>query len=475
MARGELSTARVLLEQAILLTPTDARLHWQLGACHASASRLNLAYDSFREAVRLDPSIGPAHAGLGALYLIHGMVDLALESSSTAIALSPTNASIQLSHARILEAAGQIDAAWVLTQKMVDECRITPAVLRIYGRIARYRGEQTAALKLVEQLLGSSKLSVPERAAMNFTAADLLDSLGKYDEAFAHAAAGNAATRPCYDPSAHTRTFDRFINYFTADRLRRLSRSTETSNKPVFIVGMPRSGTSLVEQILASHPEIYGGGELEFMEHIFHGTVAMLGAKGNDYPECLDRLTVDQATGMAQIYLQPLIAMSPRSACITDKLPLNFLHLGLIQLLLPGARIIHCHRDPMDTCLSCHMNSFAVGNDFKFDLAHLGLFYRQYERLMSHWSTVLDLPILDVGYEELVTDPEGQARRMLRFLDLPFDPACLNFHQANRAVLTSSLQQVRQPMYASSVERWKHYEKHLGPLKDALAGSIRSG
>jgi tetratricopeptide (TPR) repeat protein len=468
-AHGDFPGARKLLEPAIAAAPGNARLHWQLGTCHAAAgNQLHLAHDCFRESVRLEPGMATAHASLGAWYFLNGIVDLALASSATAMALAPQNPRIVVSHARILEAAGQIDSAWSLARQLIDGKFITPGSVRLYGRIARYRGDQTTALNITLGLLHGGSLQVSERAAMDFTAADLLDSLGRYDEAFTHAAAGNAAIRPRYDPAAHARTFDRFIAWFTHDRIRSLARSKIISAKPIFIVGMPRSGTSLVEQILASHPDIHGAGELDFMERVFHGTVAMLGANANDYPECLEKLTPDQAIGMGQIYRQPLIALSPSSQAITDKLPLNFLHLGLINLLLPGARIIHCRRDPMDTCLSCHMNSFTAGNDFKFDLVHAGLFHRQYQRLMAHWRGALDLQMLDVSYEDLVAHPENETRRLLQFLSLPYDPACLDFHQTTRPVLTSSLQQVRQPFYAISIHRWKHYEKHLGPLKAAL-------
>ena len=204
------------------------------------------------------------------------------------------------------------------------------------------------------------------------------------------------------------------------------------------------------------------------MYQIWAGTVAMVGARPQDYPHCLDRLTLDQIDGMAQIYLQPLRAMNPQAKRITDKLPLNFLHLGLIEILFPGARVIHCRRDAMDTCLSCYMSSFREGHEFKYDLSNLGHFYRQYERLMAHWKANLDLPMLEVQYEELVEDSEGQSRRMIEFLDLPWDKRCLQFARTARPVATASLHQVRQPIYRSSMQRWRHYEKHLGDLKTSL-------
>jgi hypothetical protein len=194
----------------------------------------------------------------------------------------------------------------------------------------------------------------------------------------------------------------------------------------------------------------------------------MLKATPSQFPACLDRLTTEQADGLAQSYLGPLQALSPSHERIIDKMPFNGLHLGLVQSLLPAARIIYCRRDPLDTCLSAYMTPFTHGNDFKYNQTHLGLFYRDYERLMEHWKTVLELPILEVSYEKLVTDVEGQSRRMLQFLNIPWDDRCAKFYETKRSVATASSEQVRTRPYQSSVGRSNHYTKHIGPLRAAL-------
>jgi hypothetical protein len=185
-------------------------------------------------------------------------------------------------------------------------------------------------------------------------------------------------------------------------------------------------------------------------------------------PQSLDVIQSSQLDELAGRYLGGLSSLNPAALRICDKLPANFLHLGLISLLFPKARIIHCRRDAMDTCLSCYFSDFASGNLFSFDLKNLGEYYRQYDRLMAHWHSVLDVPILSVQYEQLVGDLEGQTRRMLEFLALPWDERCLRFHQNPRPVSTLSSEQVRQPIYQSSVGRWRHYQKHLEPLWAAL-------
>jgi tetratricopeptide (TPR) repeat protein len=462
-ARGELQNACDHYEKAILLQPDNAQFYCQLGACEWKLGRVQ-AGGYFEKAVHLSPRFAMAHAALAAWYLQYGLVESAERASRRAIELSPQDNSVMQSRAAVLEATGELDAAWHFVEQLVKRGFTPMPLIRLYGRMACYHGQQQQALELVEKQLVDASRSVMDRARLHLTAAELLDSLSRYDDAFGHAQRGNQLVRPAYDPKAHERTFDILIDYFTRQRLGSLPKGTDRSDKPVFIVGMPRSGTSLVEQILATHPAVHGAGELDFMSHVWAGTVQMLSARPEQYPACLDRLTVEQAGGMAQIYLQPLIALNPGASRITDKLPLNFLHMGLIALLLPGARIIDCRRDPRDTCLSCFMTMFESGNDFKFDLSNTAHFYGQYRRLMRHWKDSLDLPILEVSYEELVTDPENQTRRMLDYLGLPWDQRCLRFHESKRPVTTSSMQQVRRPLYQSSIGRWRHYERHLVEL-----------
>jgi tetratricopeptide (TPR) repeat protein len=471
-ARGQLPGACEQYEHAIRLQPDNAAyffklatFQWQLGLVQAGSS--------FEKAILINPRFAMAHAALSAWYLEHDLVNLADQSSQKAIELSPQDNVVLQSRAAVLEALGQSDAAWQLIQQLLDRGFTSMPLLRIYGRMATHRGHQQQALQLIEKQLTTTQSPI-DRARFHFTAAELLDSLARYDDAFTHARRANELARPPYDPAAHQRTFDALIAYFTRDRLASLAKSTDRTDKPVFIVGMPRSGTSLVEQILASHPSVHGAGELDFMYHVWAGIIQMLKAAPQDYPACLDRLTADQATGMSEIYSLPLIALNPAASHITDKLPLNFLHLGLISILLPGARIIDCRRDPRDTCLSCYLAMFESGNEFKYDLAHTAHFFTQYRRLMQHWHQSLDLPILEVNYEELVTDPEKQTRRLLDFLNLPWDTRCLRFHETSRPVTTSSRQQVRRPLYQSSVGRWRNYRRHLAEL-DRILSSVTPG
>jgi hypothetical protein len=232
---------------------------------------------------------------------------------------------------------------------------------------------------------------------------------------------------------------------------------------------MPRSGTTLVEQILASHPAVFGAGELLRVGEIAQRLPSALGSR-LDYPLCLADFSQQAADAAAQEYLDYLQSLSGGEATrVTDKMPGNFMHLGLIDLLFPGARIIHCMRDPLDTCLSCYSQNFN-GHEYTHDLSHLGHFYRDYQRIMQHWRGVVRVPVLEVQYEALVEDPEPGSRRLIEFCGLPWDDSCLRFYENKRTVVTASYDQVRRPIYKTSTERWRNYERHIDPLKAALAG-----
>jgi hypothetical protein len=241
-------------------------------------------------------------------------------------------------------------------------------------------------------------------------------------------------------------------------------RSTNGSSRPVFIVGVMRSGTSLVEQILATHPKVFGAGELSYLSEAAAAASNSDWASGIPFPSFWNHLSVSRANQLASTYLDRIYELNSTAHYVTDKMPENFLFLGTAELLFPNCRVIHCVRDPRDTCLSCHMTDFASGKDFSRNLGHLARYYQDYARLMEHWKKVLTIQVLDVRYEDLVADPAGQTRRMLEFLELPWDDQCLKYHQNKRHVATASREQVRQPIYSSSLGRWKHYEKHIPEL-----------
>jgi hypothetical protein len=375
----------------------------------------------------------------------------------------------------MLEAQGKFDEALAEFQEVR---RLDPAnsmALASLSKLAAAGHYQPsdADRRTMEQLVARPDLPAEDRCRLHFALAWILDRPGSYDPAFAHVRRANELRREIercrgvsFDLDAHRRLVDRLIAVFTPAYFERVRSFGSDSELPVFIVGMLRSGTSLVEQILASHPEVHGAGELNDIERMIQSLPERLAKEG--YPECLARLDTGTARTLADQHLDKLRQLGGAAARVIDKLPFNFLHLGLIATLLPRSRIIHCRRDARDTCLSCYFQNFADPHPFALDLGLLGRYYREYERLMAHWARVLPLAVFELHYEELTANQEAISRELVAFCGLEWDERCLRFHESNRVVRTASTLQVRQPMYQSSVGRWKHFEAYLVPLLDAL-------
>jgi hypothetical protein len=326
------------------------------------------------------------------------------------------------------------------------------------------------ALERLTGLLNDTSLPIDERIPACFALGKLLDDAERYDEAFARYAEANSLMKARQtasgwrlDPQAFRKQVEEMISVFTPEFFAERRGWGDASQLPVFVVGMPRSGTTLVQQIMASHPSVHGAGELSDL-------LAIARNLGGDDIRGAATGWQRQALGeAANCHLAHLQAMKPTATRIIDKMPSNVHRVGLIALLFPSARVIQCRRDARDTCLSCYFQLFIAGHEFSYDLADCAQEWLATERLMDHWRKISPLRILDVQYEALVEDLEAQSRRLIDFVDLPWDPACLQFHRTQSAVLTSSVWQVRQPIYHRSIGRWKHYEKHLGPLNKTLA------
>ena len=365
---------------------------------------------------------------------------------------------------------GRFDEAAVYFRRFLEHCPESEFGLGYRNLVST--GRVVAAPKDYQRLralLNDINLPADNRAAAGFALGKLFDDAGDFDEAFASYAEANslckqyrAAAGDRYQPDSVHSNIDRLIAAFDGKRFENGRNSGESSELPVFIVGMPRSGTTLVHQIVTSHPQVHGIGERTDIAEIAMAMNAS--ASWGD---------VHAVRAAAKRHLQRLRALNAVASRIIDKTPGNVHWLGLIALLFPNVRVICCRRDARDTCLSCYFQPFLQGQTFSFDLAHCGMEYLEIERLMNHWLGVLPLKMLEVQYEMLVTDPEGQSRRLIDFLGLPWDASCLQFHRADTAVLSASAWQVRQPIYQSSVGRWRHYERHLGSLVEALGAAAR--
>jgi tetratricopeptide (TPR) repeat protein len=460
--------ALALCRDACRADPGQPHFQFMAGISAWNAGLHNEAGIYLREAVRLQPAQAFYQCTLADWCLDHGDFAAAMHHSARAIELAPGEAQTLVSRASVLEAHGQRKEAWPLVLRLLQSSFRSAKLAGLYTRLASGSGHEQAALNELHRQVHGGALSPADHRMLYLAAATLLDRLGRFDEAFVAAQAAHAHERLSYDPNWIEQVVRQQLDYFTPTRLHDLPRSTHGSRRPVFIIGMPRSGTSLVEQILASHPDVYGAGELTALSEILHNMGGFTDGPGG-FPRCFDELSMRAADQHAASYLETIRRLNATSSLVTDKMPTNFLLLGLIAVLFPDAHVIHCTRNPLDTCLSCYLTNFAVGHDLAHDLEHLGGYYRQYRRLMDHWTGTLNFPMLEVTYEEVIADQLGQSRRMLEFLGLPWDARCATFHKSPRQTTTASANQVNQPIYNTSVNRWKNYEKHLAPLGKALA------
>jgi hypothetical protein len=306
-------------------------------------------------------------------------------------------------------------------------------------------------------------------AALHFSTAKVHDDLAQYDDAFEHYRSGNAIKRrqADYDRRKAENVFSSIIDFFDHAAIDSLANRGSNSQVPVLIIGMPRSGTTLVEQVISSHPDAAGAGELAFFPSLAHQLPGLLTSE-LPFPECVAAIDQGAAETITRNYLDLLRRHSSDALKITDKLPGNYLYVGLFKGLFPQGRVIRCRRDPLDVALSIYFQYFTQGHDYSWDLDDIAHQYGQYERVMQHWMTLFPGSILEVDYDDTINDFEMVARRLIGYCDLPWNDVCLEFHRTRRDVKTASNWQVRQPIYKTSLGRWKHYRHHIETLIETL-------
>jgi tetratricopeptide (TPR) repeat protein len=466
---GRLDDAVAACRRATVLDSNDAGAWYNLGVALAARGEREEAIVCYRRATAIDPKHNLAFNNLGALLEAQGDTDAAKKAYAAAVAIDPRHAEAQNNLGAILSAEGDLDDARACFNAAIAARAAFVDPHFNLSTLKRYSSGDPQLPMLETLFYQRHKLPPADRARLAFAVGKARADLGAHERAFKAYAEGNRLKRESfhYDEQQNERSVEAVLRTFTPKFLAaHRPKGPPTADTAVFIVGMPRSGTTLIEQILASHPQVHGGGELGDLDEIVR---ALHQGGGRPFPEALADLAPEDLQAMGADYHGRLKAHAPEAQRITDKMPANFFYLGLIHLILPGARIIHSRRNAMDTCLSNFTRLFNQTMEFAYDLGELGRYYRRYRRLMEHWAAVLPKgAILEVDYEAVVEDLEGQARRMIADLGLPWDEACLAFHHNPRPVQTASIAQVRQPIYRSSMERWRAYEKELGPLISAL-------
>jgi tetratricopeptide (TPR) repeat protein len=464
LAQRRFGEAESWYRRILAARPGDAQAHANLGYALHKLGRTPEAVASYLEALRLDPGFALAHGNLGTLLRQEDRLEEAILHFRAALVLRPdylaahNNLGLCLRRTgRLAEARSAFEAALALRPDMVEaHCNL--ATLKTY----REGDPQVDAFLRLEARLPA--MTPLDRIRYAFTRGKMLEDLGRFDEAFAAYAEGNRLKRARM-PWSEAPEIDRqarLVAAFGAERFRTPVPPESGTPVPVFIVGMPRSGTSLIEQVLASLPGVCGAGELTWLSGILAGA--------GPFPEALRDASPEAFRRLGEGYLARIRQLAPGATHVTDKMPANHTYVGLIHLMLPGARIIHARRDPMDSCFSCFARLFEGDHlGFAYDLGSLGRTWIRYHDLMAHWEAVLPPGrVLDLDYETMVADPEGEARRLLEYLGLPWDPRCLAFHENPRPVGTASVAQVRRPLYQTSVARWKRFERHLDPLLEIV-------
>lgn len=431
--QDRLAEARDCFRAAISLEARDPASHANLAAVMHAAGRLTEAEQGYRTALALDAHYHPALTGLGVLLDLQGKYQEGLD--------------LLREHAAGKDAPAELVLA--------------------YGRLLRHAGKLEDAVAALRPQLDRADLSSRHRRWVHFSLGDVLDDLSQYDKAFEHFRAANEMMPATFSPEDCKAFVDRNIALLRGGAVAALPSARPGRVRPIFIVGMPRSGTTLVEQILSCHSRVRPGGE---RNEILDAAAAEFGYRiGDDaFPASLLSANAERLDEIAQRYLS-IPQTRDQTVCITDKFPVNFKFLGLIGMLFPNAAVIDCRRNPMDCGLSCYSRPLS-GEEFSFAsrLEHIGFYYSQYERLMEHWRKELSVPVLDLQYEVLVADYETTIRRLLAFLDLEWEPACMEFHKHVRIVNTASHAQVRRPLYKDAVGRHANYRRYLEPLASSL-------
>ncbi len=467
LGMGDPRGAEQCFRAAIQVHAADSLFHVNLGQALAHQARHDEAEVAYLEAARLDPEAGGIRSQLGWLQVTRGELGAAQASFEAALSTCSTDASAAAGLATVLERRGDLKAASQTLAPHLGAERVHPKVAISHARISKQMGKPQAALALVRRALQTGMPRLQE-ASLRFAEGDVLDAMGEADAAFEAYRRANEAQGLRYDPLAHRDLVDKLVMTFTHQFFSGVPTTDVDTSSSVLVVGMPRSGTSLVEQILSTHPRIHGAGEMDDFPTMAHSLPAFVPGQAS-YPECVAHIDQDLLRQLTEARMESLQRASSRDL-VVDKMPMNFLHLGLIAMVTPVAKVIHCVRNPVDTCLSCFFQHFGGPHyAFSTELESLASFYREYDRLMKHFSEVLPLQIQTVRYEDMVEDAEATSRSMLDFLGVEWAPEVLRFHENRREVGTASYAQVRRPIYRTSVGRSDRYAHRLGPLM-ALPG-----
>ncbi len=469
----QLSDAEALLRRVTQLAPGHTMAWTMLGGILLESHRHAEAKECYLAAIRTDSASAVAWSGLGITHSHAGDVDKAIEAFERSIALRPGNANVHLSYGHALKTRGDQAAALRAYRAAIAA---KPDFGEVYWSMANLKVFRfdDAEIRAMEEQVARNDLNESADIHFRFALAKAYEDRGDFDRSWHYYESGNERQRKTvfHDPVAMELRHEQIASVFTPELFAKFAGEGHQSAAPIFIVGLPRSGSTLVEQILASHSQVEGTAELPTLVHLAF-SIGRYRPDRTRYPESVRDLRGRDLKAYGRQYIEEAAAFrSTDRPFFTDKMPNNFSHVGLIHMILPNAKIINARRHPFDSCLGGFKQLFAKGQHFTYDLAELAAYYRQYDETMKYWHRVLPGKVLDVHYEETVADLETQVRRILAHCRLPFEEACVHFHENKRAVKTASSEQVRQPIYTDALGYWRRYEKHLGTWQEELGDIV---
>ncbi len=466
---GDIDASIASFRKTLELRPGDLEALFNIAIVTLDAKRLDELKETLDELLNMDPKSGRTHYYYGDYCVEKKEFEAAMGHYQQAMDSGFSRNISRLQIGKLHSMLGQFDLAAECMKEMLKEDPSFSDALIELVRIRKYDSPDEAINQLEEMSLIPT-LGDDSLRHIQFSLGKVCDDAGLYDKAFQHYQQGNRLKASHFSRDEFEDSINGLIEVFNQSLFAQKKSSVWNGSNPVFVLGMPRSGTTLTEQVLASHQLVYGGGEQPYFGRLVR-RLKLHGVSGEQYPGCVNKMVPDDVLNLSSDYAAYLETIETDRQWIVDKMPQNFLYLGMISLLCPDAPIVHCRRSPMDNCVSIFFQDFRGDHPYAYDLENLGFYYKQYQRLMEHWKQVLPNPILDFDYEEMVNNPEQQTRRLIDFVGLEWDDNCLQPHKAKSTIKTASIWQARQPIYTKSVERWRNYEAHLGPLMQALGVS----
>nr|WP_250646748.1 tetratricopeptide repeat-containing sulfotransferase family protein [Pseudemcibacter aquimaris] len=455
----------IAIEHALKINPNVSHFHYIAGTALAALGNSKKAITAYNKAIELNPNNGLAYNNLGSIMENSGLQERAKHAYANAVKINANHPEAQNNLAAILLAEGDVENAKIHFEAAIKARPLFVEPHYNLSTIKNYEEDDAHITQLEAIARNSAALPADKRVKLCFALGKAYEDIGNYDAAFDLFEKGN---------TAHRRTFkfnekraigitEQLKTIFNKEYFKGSRKKKSDDPTPIFVVGMPRSGSTLIEQILCSHDNVFGAGELDTMSKVIN-------EKLDIFPNDYEKLSDDDIKEIGENYIRRIRLLEPDAKRIVDKMPANFHYAGIIAKALPGAHIINTERNPMDSCLSNYGRLFNQTMHFAYNLEELGRYYNRYQDLIKHWHSVLPKNrLIDVHYEKVVDDLENQAKRIIKFVGLEWDDKCLEFHKNKRTVHTASVAQVRKPIYKSSVERWKNFGDHLKPLKDIVA------